>query len=173
VSQPPAGPVPSRRLALAVATAFGAFGVASLPVTLAYPTQLAPYILSLAGPVCIAIVGEATGRRWLRTTGIMVVLAGTVAPIIGLGLILAALTVIGPLAVVLILGPALRQVDPFAGTAFLSACAIVVAGGFAAAPLSPPIVLAATVMVLAGGTATTIHRLDEGDAPPVEFDGTA
>lgn len=170
VSPPHAAPAPPRRLALAVATAFGAFGVASLPATLAYPSVLAPYILSLAAPVSVAIVGEALGLRWLRAAGIVTVLIGAAAPVIGLGLLLAALTVLGPLAVVLVLGPALRQVDPFAGTAFLSASAIAVAGGFAGAALSPPMVVGVTVLVLAGGTTATISRLDEDHVTRAELD---
>ncbi|WP_052668379.1 hypothetical protein [Nitriliruptor alkaliphilus] len=167
-------PVPYRRRALAVATGFGAFGVASLPLTLAYPSDLAPYLLSLASGASVAIVGEATHMRWLRTTGIAVVLIGAVAPILGFGLLLAAFAMLGPLAVVLVLGPALRRVDPFAGTAFLSACAIVIAGGFAGGAISPPLVAGLTVLVLAGGTVTTMSRLGEtsGDVPDVELGGT-
>lgn len=161
MSTPPSSPDPYRRRALAVATGFGAFGVASLPLMLAYSDQLAPYILSLACAVSIAIVGEADGLRWLRAAGIGVVLLGTTALILGLGLLVVSFVVLGPLAVILVLGPALRRIDPFAGTAFLSACAIVIAGGFAGGALSPPIVVAVTVVVLAGGAVTTISRLSE------------
>jgi hypothetical protein len=164
VSHPHASPAPRRgRRAVAAATVFGAVGVASLPLTLAYPSELPPYLLSLAAAVSVAIVGEATGQRWLRVSGLAVVLLGAVAPALGFGLFLAALTVLGPLAVVVVLGPAIRRIDPFAGTAFLSACAIVIAGGFAGAALSPPIVAGATVLVLVGGTVTTITRLGDAD----------
>lgn len=174
MSQPPAPPVPTRRRALAVATAFGAFGVASLPLTLAYPSDLAPYLLSLASGASVAIVGEATGMRWLRTAGIAVVLIGAISPVLGFGLLLAALAVLGPLAVVLVLGPALRRVDPFAGTAFLSACAIVITGGFAGGAISPPLVAGLTVLVLAGGTVTTMARLGDtdGDIADADLDGS-
>jgi hypothetical protein len=171
VSHTPRPPVPTGRRALAVATGFGAFGVASLPLTLAFPSELPPYILSLAGGVSVAIVGEATGQRWLRAGGIAAVLIGAVAPVVGLGLLLAAFAVLGPLAVVLVLGPALRRVDPFAGTAFLAACAIVIAGGFAGGTISPPIVSGLTVLVLTGGAVTTISRLLEDAAPQVGLEG--
>lgn len=171
MSHLPGSSAAHRRRALAVATAFGAFGVASLPLTLAYPSELPPYLLSLAGAASVAIVGEAMGTRWLRTAGIATVLIGAVAPVIGLGLLLAAFAVLGPLAVVLVLGPALRRHDPFAGTAFLSACAIVIAGGFAGAALSPPIVAGLTVLVLAGGAVTTISRLSEDADLETELEG--
>lgn len=166
MTTPPPPPDPFRRRALAVATGFGAFGVASLPLMFAYSDQLAPYVLSLACAVSVAIVGEADGHRWLRAAGIGVVLLGTSSLILGLGSLVVSFVILGPLAVVLVLGPALRRIDPSAGTAFLSACAIAIAGGFAGAALSPPIVVAVTVLVLAGGAVTTISRL--GEDPDLE-----
>jgi hypothetical protein len=163
VPHAPPRPAPDRRRALALATVFGGFGVASLPLALAYPSTLAPYLLALAATASVAVTGEATGRAWLRNLGVAALLVGASAPVLGFGLVLASYVVLGPLAVVLLLGPAIRQVDPFAGTAFLSACAIVIAGGFAAGVISPPIVTGVTVLVLAGGTVTTVARLLDPD----------
>jgi hypothetical protein len=163
VSHAPSRPAPDRRRTLALATGFGGLGVSSLPLALAYPSSLAPYLLALAAAVAVAATGEATERPWLRYVGVAALLLGASAPVLGFGLVLASYVVLGPLAVVLLLGPAIRQVDPFAGTAFLSACAIVIAGGFAAGVISPPIVAGVTVLVLTGGTVTTVARLLEPD----------
>jgi hypothetical protein len=165
MSPPVAPPVPRRGL-VAAATAFGAVGVASLPAALSYPSELLPYLLALAGPVAVAFAGEALGRRWVRIAGIAVALVGAAGPLLGFGLVLAALVVLGPLGVVTAVGAAIRAVDPFAGTAFLSACAIAIAGGFAGGVISPPIVIGVTVLVLAGGTATTLARIAEADPSP-------
>lgn len=163
---PPSPPlVPLRRSLLTAATTFGAVGVASLPLMLSYPDHLAPYILALAGPVAVALAGEALQLRWLRSLGLITAVLGATAPVLGLGLVLAALAVIGPLGVVTAVGSALRAVDPTVGTAFLSACAIAIAGGFAGAVLSPPIVVGITVLVLVGGTVTTINRLGAISSP--------
>lgn len=156
-------PAPRRGL-VAAATASGALGVASLPAALAYPSQLWPYLLALAGPIAVAFAGEALQMTWVRTAALAVLVVGAAGPLLGFGLALAALVVLGPLGVVTAVGAAIRAVDPFAGTAFLSASAIAIAGGFAGGVVSPPIVIGVTVLVLAGGTATTLSRLgDDGD----------
>lgn len=159
----PATAPPSRRRRglLPAATVLGAFGVASLPFALAYPGQLAPFLLALAGPMAVALAGEALHLGWLRTLGMAVTVVAAVSPVIGLGLLLASLVVLGPLGVVTAVGAAIRVVDPTAGTAFLSACAIAIAGGFAGGAISPPIVVGVTVLVLVGGTATTLSRLGD------------
>jgi hypothetical protein len=156
-------PTAHQRRTLAAATAFGAVGVASLPLVLAYPSDLPPYLLSLACPAALALVGEATATRWLRTAGVAVLLLGAGAPVLGFGVLLAALAFLGPLAVVLVLGAAIRAIDPTAGTAFLSASAIAIAGGFAGGVTSPPIVAGVTLLVLAGGAVTTIARVLDAD----------
>lgn len=164
----PASPPPPklRRSLVPAATILGALGVASLPLALAYPGQLAPYLLALAGPIAVALAGEALQLPWLRTLGMVVAVVAAASPVVGLGLLLVSLIVLGPLGVVTAVGAALRAVDPTAGTAFLSACAIAIAGGFAGGVLSPPIVVGVTVLVLVGGTATTLSRLgDHADGP--------
>jgi hypothetical protein len=158
---PPQPAAPPRRGLVAAATVTGAVGVASLPLALAYPGELAPYLLGLGGPLAVALVGEALHLGWLRTAGTAVAVVAAVSPVLGLGLVLASLVVLGPLGVVTAVGYALRVIDPTAGTAFLSACAIAIAGGFAGGFLSPPIVVGVTVLVLVGGTATTLTRLGE------------
>jgi hypothetical protein len=161
---PPPPPTPRRGL-VAAATVFGAFGVASLPLALAYPSEFGVYVLALAGPIGVALAGEALHLRWLRTLGMGVAVVAAVSPVVGLGLLLASLIVLGPLGVVTAVGAAIRAIDPTAGTAFLSACAIAIAGGFAGGVVSPPIVVGVTVLVMVGGTATTLSRLaDLGDA---------
>jgi hypothetical protein len=155
---------PTRVGLTAAATVFGAFGVASLPLALAYPSELAPYVIALAGPIAVALAGEALGVTWLRSAGMAVTAIAAASPVLGLGVLLASLTIIGPLGVVMVVGAALRAIDPTAGTAFLSACAIAIVGGFVAAALSPPTVVGVTLVVLTGGTVTTLSRL--GDASP-------
>jgi hypothetical protein len=158
-AQPP--PPRLRRRLVPAATVLGAFGVASLPLALSFPGQLGPYVLALAGPIAVALAGEAMHLPWLRVLGTVVAVVAAVSPVVGLGLLLASLIVLGPLGVVLAVGAAIRAVDPTAGTAFLSACAIAIAGGFAGGAISPPIVVGVTVLVLVGGTATTLSRLGD------------
>lgn len=150
---------PPHRAPLVAATLTGAVGMASLPLALAYPGQLWPYLLSLAATVSVALVGDAVGLRWLRVTGAVVTAVVAASPLVGFGQLLAVTIVLGPLAVGILLGDALRRRDPFAGTAFLTAAAIAITGGFAAAAISPPIVVGVTIVVLAGGTAVTLNRL--------------
>jgi hypothetical protein len=164
-SSVPPPPVRRRRGLVPAATVLGALGVASLPLALAFPGQLPPYLLALAGPVAVAVAGEAMHLPWLRTLGTVVAVVAAVSPVVGLGLLLASLVVLGPLGVVTAVGAAIRAVDPTAGTAFLSACAIVIAGGFAAGAISPPIVVGVTVVILVGGTATTLSRLADHAGP--------
>jgi hypothetical protein len=150
-----------RRGLVPAATVLGAFGVASLPLALSFPGQLGPYVLALAGPLAVAVAGEAMHLPWLRMLGMVIAVVAAVSPVVGLGVLLASLIVLGPLGVVAAVGAALRAVDPTAGTAFLSACAIAIAGGFAGGAISPPIVVGVTVLVLVGGTATTLARLGD------------
>jgi hypothetical protein len=164
-SSVPRPPVRVRRNLVPAATVLGALGVASLPLALAFPGELAPYLLALAGPIAVAVAGEAMHLPWLRTLGTVIAVVAAVSPVVGLGLLLASLVVLGPLGVVTAVGAAIRAVDPTAGTAFLSACAIVIAGGFAGGAISPPIVVGITVVVLVGGTATTLSRLGEHTGP--------
>jgi hypothetical protein len=148
-----------RRRSLVIATLLGAAATASLPLVLAMPDQLAIYYLALAGPLAAAAVGEALGQPWLRWTGMGITALAAVSPVLGVGQLLATMIVVGPLAALLTVGVALRLRDPFAGTAFLSASAIAITAGFVAAPISPPITIGLTVLVMAGGTATTLTRL--------------
>ncbi|MEX1162344.1 MAG: hypothetical protein WEB03_02065 [Nitriliruptor sp.] len=162
---------PTHRLrTVSAATILGALGVASLPLFLAYPGELPVYVLALAAPIAVALAGEAMGLTWLRAAGLITAAAGVAAPVVGLGLFLVVLAVLGPLAVVLAVGPAIRAIDATAGTAFLSACAIVMVGGFAGAAFSPPIVVGVTVLVLVGGTATTLARLGDHRDGTVDVD---
>lgn len=158
-SVPPA----PRRGFVAAATATGAVGVASLPAALAYSNHLWPYLLALAGPIAVALAGEALGLAWVRAAGAAAFVIGVAGPLLGFGLTLAALIVVGPLGVVTAVGAAIRAVDPFAGTPFLTAVAIAIAGGFAGGVVSPPIVIGATVLVLVGGTVSTLTRLGDDD----------
>ncbi len=157
----PAGVTPHRPRTVSAATVLGAIGVASLPLFLAYPGELPVYALAIAAPLAIALAAQAMDLAWLRTAGLLTAVAGVVAPAAGFGLFLVVLAVLGPLGVVLTVGPAIRAIDATAGTAFLSACAIVMVGGFAGAVFSPPIVVGVTVLVLVGGTATTLARLGD------------
>lgn len=157
----PDAPTPHRLRTVSAATIVGALGVASLPLFLAYPEAPGVYVLAVAGPIAASLAGDALELGWLKFGGLAVAAAAVASPVLGLGLFLVALAVVGPLAVVTSVGPAIRLIDPFAGTAFLSACAIAMVGGFAGAVLSPPIVLGVTVLVLAGGTATTLARLGD------------
>jgi hypothetical protein len=153
--------LPPRRGPLAAATVLGAVGVASLPLTLAYPGRVAPYLLTIAAAGSVALAGTAVGVAWLRTVGAVATVVVGAAAALQVGVVVAAMVALGPLAVVLIVGAVLRLADPTAGTAFLTACAIAIVAGFVGAALSPPIVVGVTVLVLAGGTATTVSRLPD------------
>ena len=148
-----------RRGPLLASVVLGAIGVASLPLALVFSDRLAVYYLSLAGTLAVAAVGDATGQPWLRWAGLVVTAVAAASPVVGFGAVLVAMIALGPLAVVVTVGGAIRLADPFAGTAFLSACAIAITAGFVAAPISPAIALGVGAVVLAGGTATTLSRL--------------
>lgn len=154
-----------RRLPLVAAVLIGAAGVASLPTVLAYPGAVIGYLLTLGGPLAVAAVGVALPVRWLRNVGLVATVAGAGAAAAGLGAVLVLLLVATPLAVVVVVGDALRRVDPTAPTPLLAGSAIAVAGGFAAAALSPPIVVGVTVLLLVGGAVTTVIRLTDRPTP--------
>lgn len=146
---------------LIAAVALGALAVASLPVVFALPQLVLGYLLALAGPLAVAAVGVSLRVGWLRDVGLAVTVAGALAAMVQLGQVLVVLLVASPLAVIVVVGDALRRVDPSLPTPLLAASAIAIAAGFAGAALSPPIVLAVTVLVLAGGVATTALRVAE------------
>lgn len=148
-----------RRGPLVVATVLGAIGVAGLPLVIAFTDRLVVFYVCLVGALAVAAVGEALGLRWLRWAGMVVTVAAAVSPVVGLGQLLVLMVVFGPLGAVIAVGAALRLRDPSAGTAFLAAAAMTITAAFVATPLSVPLALALTAVLLAGGTATTLRRL--------------
>lgn len=158
----PYGPdVPPARGPLIAAVLLGAVGVASLPTVLAYPNSVVGYLLTLAAGLAIAAVGQALRVRTLQGAGVAATLAGGVAAVVGAGAVLVVLLVLAPLAVIVVVGDALRRVEATAPTPLLAGSAIAIAAGFAGAVASPPIVVGTTVLVLVGGSVTTVVRLTE------------
>lgn len=147
------------RTPLVLATLLGALGVAGLPLVIAFSDQLVVYYVCLAGTLAVAAVGEALGVAWLRWTGTVVTAVAAASPVLGFGQLLLVMVVVGPLGAVVTVGAALRLRDPFAGTAFLSAAAMTITAAFVATPLSVPLALALTAVLLGGGAVTTVRRL--------------
>lgn len=160
----PTGP-PPRRGPLAAAVVAAALGVAALPLTLAFPERLEPYLLTLAVPVTGALVGRARGVAWLGpvSLGLAGVLAGAVA--LRLGVVVVTVVALGPIAVVGLVAPALRAADRGASAAFLASAATAIVAGFATAPLAPGVTALLVAVLLLGGAGSAVARLvrDAGD----------
>jgi hypothetical protein len=154
----PDGPMPTRA-PLAAAVVCGAVTVAALPLSLALGLQWS--LLTAAAPVAVVLLGQARRLAWLQQIGVglMVVLAVGVFLI---GAIVVAFVALGPIVMVALLGPALRQHDAVASAAFLTSAVIAIIAGFAAAPTSPSGAALLVTVVLGAGTVTAVTRLTRG-----------
>ncbi len=109
----------------------------------------------------MAAVGQALRVRWLQVAGAAATVLGAAAAVVGIGAVLVVSLVLAPLAVIVVVGDALRRTDPAAPTPLMAGAAIALAAGFAGSVASPPLVIGITVLVLVGGSVTTVVRLND------------